>query len=99
MTVGGGVRYESKGAIGFYGIPIDGNIEIAEQLDPSRPIWDKARAYFDAFASYQTRLFGDKVRARFQLNVRNIQESHASSPLGLIPTVNLTPSASCRRGR
>lgn len=87
MTVGGGVRYESKGAIGFYGIPIDGNIEIAEQLDPSRPIWDKAHAYFDAFASYQTRLFGDKVRARFQLNVRNLQESHARlQPVGAYPT-------------
>ncbi|MBP8256700.1 MAG: TonB-dependent receptor plug domain-containing protein, partial [Opitutaceae bacterium] len=71
MTVGGGVRYESKGAIGFYGVPINGNIEIAETLDPSRPIWDKAHSYFDAFANYQTRFFGDKVRARFQLNVRN----------------------------
>ncbi len=77
MTVGGGIRYESKGAIGYYGVPINGNIEIAETLDPNRPIWDKAHTYFDAFATYRVSLFNDKVRARFQLNVRNIQESHA----------------------
>ena len=86
MTVGGGMRYESKGAIGYYGVPINGNIDLAETLDPNRPIWDKAHTYFDAFASYQTRLFGDKVRARFQLNVRNIQESHARlQPVGAYP--------------
>lgn len=77
FSVGGGVRWESKGAIGYYGIPLNGSLEAAEDLDPSRPIWDKSHAYFDAFVSYQMRLFNDKVRARFQLNVRNIQESHA----------------------
>jgi hypothetical protein len=36
--------------------------------------------------SYSTRLFGDKVRARFQLNVRNIQESRAHlQPVGAFP--------------
>jgi len=75
LTVGGGVRWESKGAIGYYGIPIDGNIEVAESLDPTRPIWDKAHAYFDAFLTYRTKLFNGKVPVRFQLNVRNIQES------------------------
>ncbi|MEO6246036.1 MAG: hypothetical protein ABIQ12_11450, partial [Opitutaceae bacterium] len=77
FTVGGGVRWESKGAIGFYGVPINGVIEAAEELDPKRPIWDKAHAYFDGFVSYQARFYGDKIRARFQLNVRNLQESHA----------------------
>jgi hypothetical protein len=86
VTAGGGVRWESKGAIGFYGVPINGRIEAAEQLDPQRPIWDKAHAYFDGFVSYQARFFGDKVRARFQLNVRNIQESHARlQPVGAYP--------------
>nr|MBP8155082.1 hypothetical protein [Nitrospira sp.] len=77
VTVGGGVRWESKGAIGFFGVPVDGDIDKAETLDPTRPIWDKDHAYFDAFVAYQTDLFNDKVRARFQLNVRNLQESHA----------------------
>ncbi len=83
FAVGGGMRWESRGAIGYYGVPINGSLEAAEELDPNRPVWDKAHAYFDAFASYQTRLFGDKVRARFQLNVRNLQESHARlQPVG-----------------
>lgn len=86
VTAGGGVRWESRGAIGFYGIPINGSLEAAEELDPKRPIWDKAHAYFDGFLSYQARFFGDKVRARFQLNVRNIQESHARlQPVGAYP--------------
>jgi outer membrane receptor for ferric coprogen and ferric-rhodotorulic acid len=85
-TVGGAVRWESKGAIGYYGVPVNGVIEAATQLDPNRPIYDKARAYFDVFGSYTTRLFNDKVRARFQLNVRNVHESHARlQPVGAYP--------------
>lgn len=78
LTVGGGVRWEDKAAIGYYGIPINGSYEEAIYLDPERPIYDDANAYFDAFVGYTTRLFGDKVRARFQVNVKNIQESGVS---------------------
>jgi hypothetical protein len=86
MSVGGAVRWESKGAIGYYGIPVNGVIEAATRLDADRPIYDKAHYYFDAFANYTTRLFQDKVRARFQINVRNIQESHAHlRPVGAYP--------------
>ena len=74
MSVGGSLRWESKGAIGYYGIPINGDITLATQFDPNRPIFVKANTYMDAFANYNTRLFHDKVRARFQLNLRNIQE-------------------------
>ena len=74
MSLGGSLRYESKGAIGYYGIPINGDITIATNFDPNRPIYSKANVYADAFATYSTRLFKDKVRTRFQLNVRNIQE-------------------------
>lgn len=86
MSVGGGVRWESKGAIGYYGVPVNGDVAAATELDPNRPIWDKAHAYFDGFATYSTRLFRDKIRARFQLNVRNIQESKAHlRPVGAYP--------------
>ncbi|MEO5958865.1 MAG: hypothetical protein ABIR80_07090, partial [Opitutaceae bacterium] len=41
---------------------------------------------FDGFATYTTRLFSDKIRARFQLNVKNIQESRAHlQPTGAYP--------------
>ena len=86
VTVGGGIRWESEGAIGYYGVPINGSLEAAETFDPNRPIWDKSHAYFDAFVTYQMRLFNGKVRARIQLNVRNIQESHARlQPVGAYP--------------
>lgn len=77
MEVGGAMRWEDKGAIGYYGIPVGGVIEAATALDANRPIYDKANYYFDAFFKYNTRLFNDRVRATFQLNVRNIQESKA----------------------
>ena len=86
MSVGGGARWESRGAIGYYGIPVNGSIQAATQLDPNRPIYDQAHFYFDAFATYTMRLYRDKVRARFQLNVRNIQESRAHlRPIGAYP--------------
>ncbi len=77
LTLGGGMRWESKGAIGYYGIPINGDVHQATQLDANRPIYDDANFNFDAFGTYTMRLFKDRVRARFQLNVRNIQESKA----------------------
>jgi hypothetical protein len=86
MSIGGAMRWESKGAIGYYGIPINGDVAAATQLDPNRPVYDDDHYYFDAFATYTTRLFKDKIRARFQLNVRNIQESKAHlRPVGAYP--------------
>jgi hypothetical protein len=86
VTVGGAVRWEDQGAIGYYGIPINGDITIATDYDVNRPIWDKSHAYVDLFFAYNTRMWDDKVRARFQLNVRNVQESHARlQPVGAFP--------------
>ncbi|HWA08574.1 MAG TPA: TonB-dependent receptor plug domain-containing protein [Opitutaceae bacterium] len=76
LQVGGGVRYESKGGIGYYGIPVNGDISAATAFDPNRPIYDKGHTYIDAFVSYNMRLFNDKVRARIQLNGRNLQDSN-----------------------
>jgi hypothetical protein len=45
------------------------------QLDPNRPIYSPAETYVDLFVSYKTRLYRDKVRATFQLNVKNVGES------------------------
>ncbi|MDO8544561.1 MAG: TonB-dependent receptor [Opitutaceae bacterium] len=72
VSVGGALRWEDKGAIGYYGVqqlpaPVTA-------LDSNRPIYDKARLYVDAFMTYRTKLFGNKVGASFQLNVRNVTE-------------------------
>jgi hypothetical protein len=80
MSVGGSLRWLDKGAIGFYGkqsLPAT-----ITELDPTRPIYSPSQTYVDLFVSYNTKLFSDKVRARFQLNVRNVGESGG----GLQPT-------------
>jgi hypothetical protein len=84
-SVGGAVRWEDQGAIGYYGIPVNGDIAAAVAFDAEHPIYDKAHAYFDAFVGYTTRIYGGKVRAKFQLNVRNLQEDGRLQPVGAYP--------------
>jgi hypothetical protein len=74
MTVGGAVRWEDKASVGYYGAAPDPD-GVVRLYDPNRPIWDKARYYFDLTSSYNLRLFDDKIRARIQLNVKNIFEN------------------------
>jgi outer membrane receptor for ferric coprogen and ferric-rhodotorulic acid len=76
MSVGGSVRWESKAAVGYYGSPST-DPELAGAIveyDNDRPIYDPARFYFDAMATYNVKLFDDKVRCRLQLNVQNVFE-------------------------
>ncbi len=83
FTVGGALRWEDKGAIGYYGV--QQLPEIIMDLDPSRPIYDKAHAYADLFVTYRMKLFSNKVNASVQLNVRNIQESGRLQPISAFP--------------
>lgn len=89
FTVGGAVRWQDKGAIGFYGV--EQLPAIITQLDANRPIYDKARANFDAFTSYRTKLFSDRVNATFQLNVRSLTEDGRLQPISAGP--DGTPTA------
>jgi outer membrane receptor protein involved in Fe transport len=83
ITVGGAVRWEDKGSIGFFGSPDDDGV--IRSLDPDRPIFDKARTYFDFNAYYDARIFEGKVRARFQVNVRNAFENGRLQTIGVNP--------------
>ena len=80
MSVGGSLRWASKGAIGFYGLGYTPGMDLTLaankilQLDPNRPIYSSADTNVDLFVNYRTKLFADRVRANFQLNVRNVQE-------------------------
>ncbi len=83
FTVGGAVRWEDKGAIGYYGkqsLPA-----VITELDPNRPIYDQQHLYFDAFVKYRTKLWANKVGAELQLNVRNLQENGRLQPIGAFP--------------
>jgi outer membrane receptor protein involved in Fe transport len=89
FNVGGALRWEDRGGIGYYGVEkLPAEITA---LDPNRPIWDSAHLYADAFIGYRTRLWARKVGATFQLNVRNLQESGRLQPVGAFP--DGTPNA------
>jgi outer membrane receptor protein involved in Fe transport len=83
VNVGGALRWEDKGAIGYYGLQTF-PAQITE-LDPNRPVWDKSRYYVDAFVAYRVRLFSKKVATKFQLNVRNLGENGRLQPVGALP--------------
>ncbi len=75
FNVGGAVRWQSAVAIDYYGLQQLPAIVTA--LDVNNPIYQKSQYHFDMFVGYRTRLFGDRVPARFQLNVTDLQYSHA----------------------
>ena len=88
LRVGGAIRWEDKGAIGYYGVNYQQLLATNQpitQLDADNPIYDKAHLYFDAFVSYRTRLFSNKVSANFQLNVRNLTEGGRLQAIGAFP--------------
>lgn len=74
MTVGGAYRWASKGAIGYRAAAPDPD-GVVRSLDRNKPVFDQAVGNFDFTMSYNTRLFRDRVRTRFQLNVRNVTEN------------------------
>jgi len=81
MSVGGSLRWMDKGAIGYYGLGYDPSKDLTLaankilKLDPNRPIYSPAEAYVDLFTNYRTKMFNDKIRATFQLNVKNVTEN------------------------
>jgi outer membrane receptor protein involved in Fe transport len=89
FTVGGAVRWEDKGAIGYYGM--QQAPALVTDYDPNRPIFDKANFNVDAFFTYRTRLFRDKIGATFQFNVRSLNENGRLQPIAVDP--DGTPSS------
>ncbi len=82
LAVGGTVGWMDKAAVGYFGITdADG---VIRSYDSNRPIYDKARYTVDLFASYNLRLF-NKVRARLQLNVKNVLEDGRLQPIAYNP--------------
>jgi len=83
FTVGGALRWEDRGAIGYYGV--QQLPAIITDLDPNHPIYDQAHLYLDAFVTYRVRLCSEKVSATLQLNVRNLQEAGRLQPISAYP--------------
>ena len=83
VTVGGALRWEDKGAIGYFGV--QQLPAVVTELDRNRPIWDKDHLYVDAFVAYRTRLFSERIGTTLQLNVRNLQEDGRLQPISAYP--------------
>jgi outer membrane receptor protein involved in Fe transport len=87
-SVGGAVRWSSKAALGYFGAAPSTDPAYKGAIvdyDPNRPIYDKPRAAFDFWASYNMRLWNDRIRCKLQLNVKNIFESGRLQPIGYNP--------------
>jgi hypothetical protein len=83
FSIGGAVRYESPGAIGYYGTTDANGIYVSENANT--PVYDGSHYFFDAVISYRTKLWNDKVVATFQLNARNITEGGGLQPIEAYP--------------
>ncbi|PHX70713.1 MAG: hypothetical protein CK548_08585 [Opitutia bacterium] len=91
FNVGGAFRWESKASIGFGAAPAEKTGPYAGTtlfLDNNKPYWDKPRAYFDLSAGYKFRLWGDKIRAKAQLNIRDVLENGRLQAVGVNPDGN-----------
>jgi hypothetical protein len=84
LSVGGGLRWEDKGSIGFLGAPADSD-GIVREYDPNKPVWDKARYHLDLNAAYRLRFYHDKIQCRLQLNVNEVQENGRLQPVAVNP--------------
>ncbi|MDO8543041.1 MAG: TonB-dependent receptor plug domain-containing protein [Opitutaceae bacterium] len=83
FNVGGSVRWEDKGAIGYWGL--QQLPDMITDYDRSRPIYDSDHLYVDILAGYRTRFFKDKIGATFQLNIRNVTEDGRLQAIGANP--------------
>ncbi len=88
INIGGAIRWEDKGAIGYYGV--QQLPAIITQLDRDRPIWAKGNTYVDLLAAYRTKL-KSKIGLTVQLNVRNVQEDGRLQAVSAYP--DGTPNA------
>lgn len=84
MTVGGKVSWIDKAAVGFYGAAPEADGYVRE-YDANRPIWYRAAIYVDAFATYDFRVFKNRIKGNVQLNARNLGESGRLQPFAVNP--------------
>ncbi len=87
-TFGGALRWEDKASIGFGGKApaTSGNFAGAIlELDQNKPFYDRARYYADLSAGYRFKMWGDKIRTRVQLNIKDAFESGRLQKVGVNP--------------
>ncbi len=71
LDIGGAVRWNDRAIIGYLGAAPEAD-GVVRDLDPNKPVYDKARYTLDVSAGYTIRL--QKGTCRLQLNVNNVLE-------------------------
>lgn len=85
MVVGGSVRWEDKGAIGYYAdTTLLNSAGQYYRYNVNRPVYDNDHYYFDFMTSYDWALFA-KVKCTVQLNVKNVFENGGLRVVGVNP--------------
>lgn len=87
-SIGGSVRWSSRAAVGYYGMPSTSDPEYKGAIvdyDSNRPIYDKARTYVDFKLAHDLPLWGNKVKCKIQLNVNNVFENGHLQPIAYNP--------------
>lgn len=84
LSVGGGLRWEDKGSIGFRGdLDDQGNLTLRND-----PIYDSDHLNVDLWVGYSKRLFNRKATWSIKLNVRNVFEDKELRPIRANPDGN-----------
>lgn len=68
--VGGGIRYQDKGFLGFVGKPNPAD-PLSYIPDVSKPQYGPSETQYDFWVSYERKILNDKVLWKLQLNIRN----------------------------
>ncbi len=87
LGIGGAIRWEDSAAIGYLAAPADPD-GVLRLLDNDNPVFDDSETHLDFWVSYSFRrvpYFGDKVRMKVQLNVRDALENGGLKPIAANP--------------
>lgn len=93
FSIGCAIRWQDKVGIGY---PTTRRSDGSVDIDLKNPYYAPDEWNVDAFASYERKLFRDRVRWKIQLNVRNLIGDDSPiaigvQPWGQISTVRLAP--------
>ncbi len=92
-SIGGAVRWQDKLGIGY---PTTRKTNGSVQFDLAHPFYAPAETNVDGFASYERKIWKDRINWKIQLNVRNLIEDDTPIAIGVQPwgdisTVRLAP--------
>jgi hypothetical protein len=81
-SIGGAIRWQDKLGIGY---PTTRDTDGSVQLDLARPFYAPAETNVDVFASYERKVWNNRINWKIQLNVRNLIADDTPIAIGVQP--------------